>query len=200
MASHLLFKEEISKEGRMNKRQLLFVTYKDEHLDEGISYTIELAKAMIEDVVVLLVRKKDSLKEQFEDIMAGVSFAEEGEHETARRVMNGEGRGLPADMDRKITEMVVASSKAGVHLDVKNTDKDVVAGIRSYLKGNATIDKVVLSPAVTESEMLTTRDLNRLVRTASRPIVTMTRQSVQAAREERVRKGAPLRYVPSAGY
>jgi hypothetical protein len=200
MASHLLYKKEIIKEECMNKRQLLFVTYKDEHLDEGISYTIELAKAMIEDVVVLLVRKKDSLKEQFEDIMAGVSFAEEGEHETARRVMNGEGRGLPADMDRRITEMVVASSKAGVHLDVQNTDKDVVAGIRSYLKGNATIDKVVLSPAVTESEMLTTRDLNRLVRTASRPIVTMTRQSVQAAREERVRKGAPLRYVPSAGY
>jgi hypothetical protein len=58
----------------------------------------------------------------------------------------------------------------------------------------------VLSPAVTESEMLTTRDLNRLVRTASRPIVTMTRQSVQAAREARARKGAPLRYVPSSGY
>jgi hypothetical protein len=184
----------------MNKRQLLFVTYKDEHLDEGISYTIELAKAMLEDVVVLLVRKKDSLKERFEDIMAGVSFAEEGEHETARRIMNGEGRGLPADMDRKVTEMVIASSKAGVHMDVQNTDKDVVAGIRSYLKGNGTIDKVVLSPAVTESEMLTTRDLNRLVRTASRPIVTMTRQSVQAAREARVRKGAPMRFVPSAGY
>jgi hypothetical protein len=184
----------------MNKRQLLFVTYQDEHVDEGISYTIELAKAMIEDVVVLLVRKKDSLKEQFEDIMAGVSFAEEGEHETARRIASGKDRVLPAGMDRKITEMVVASSKAGVHLDVQNTDKDVVSGIRSYLKINATIDKVVLSPAVTESEMLTTRDLNRLVRTASRPIVTMTRQSVQAAREARVRKGAPLRYVPSAGY
>jgi hypothetical protein len=186
----------------MNKRQLLFVTYQDEHLDEGISYTIELAKAMIEDVVVLLVRKKDALKEQFADIMAGASFAEEGEHETARQIASGSGkdRVLPADMDRKITEMVVASSKAGVHLDVQNTDKDVVAGIRSYLKANATIDKVVLSPAVTESEMLTTRDLNRLVRTASRPIVTMTRQSVEAAREARVRKGAPLRYVSSAGY
>ena len=184
----------------MNKRQLLFVTYKDEHLDEGISYTIELAKAMLEDIVVLLVRKKDSLKEQFEDIMAGVSFAEEGEHETARRIANGEGRVLPAGMDGKITDMVVASSKAGVHLDVQNTDQDVVSGIRSYLKGNVIIDKVVLSPAVTESEMLTTRDLNRLVRTASRPIVTMTRQSVQAAREARVRKGAPMRYVTSPGF
>jgi hypothetical protein len=184
----------------MNKRQLLFVTYQDEHIDEGISYTIELAKAMLEDIVVLLVRKKDSLKEQFEDIMAGVTFAEAGEHETARRIVSGKERVLAAGMDGKITEMIVASSKAGVHLDVQHTDSDVVSGIRSYLKGNTVVDKVVLSPAVTEGEVLTTRELNRLVRIASRPIVTMTRQSVRAAREERVRKGAPMRYVPSAGY
>ncbi len=183
----------------MNKQQLLFVTYQDEHLDEGISYAIELAKAMIEDIVVLLVRKKDALRERFEDLMAGVSFAEEGEHDTARKLLQGEERILPA-LDGKISEMIVASSKAGVHMEVQNTDKDVVAGIRSYLKGNTAIDKVVLSPAVTEGEVLTTRELNRLVRTASRPIVTMTRQSVQAAREARVRKGAPIRYVHSAGY
>ncbi len=183
----------------MNKQQLLFVTYQDEHLDEGISYAIELAKAMIEDIVVLLVRKKDVLRERFEDLMAGVSFAEEGEHDTARKLAQGEERLLPA-LDGKISEMIVASSKAGVHMEVQNTDKDVVAGIRSYLKGNTAVDKVVLSPAVTEGEVLTTRELNRLVRTASRPIVTMTRQSVQAAREARARKGAPMRYVHSAGY
>ncbi len=184
----------------MNKQQLLFVTYQDEHLDEGISYANELAKAMVEDIVVLLVQKKDSLKEKFDDLMSGVAFAEAGEHDTARKLANGEGRVLPAGLDGRITEMIVASSKAGVHMDVRNTDKDVVAGIRTYLKGNTAIDKVVLSPAVTEGEVLTTRELNRLVRTASRPIVTMTRQSVEAAREARVRKGAPLRYVPSAGY
>ncbi len=184
----------------MNKQQLLFVTYQDDHLDEGISYAIELAKAMFEDIVVLLVRKKEALAERFENLMAGVSFAEEGEHETARKLAQSEERALPASLDGKITEMIVASSKAGVHLDVQNTDKDVVAGIRSYLKGNTAVDKVVLSPAVTEGEVLTTRELNRLVRTASRPIVTMTRQSVQAAREARARKGAPMRYVHSAGY
>ena len=155
----------------MNKRQLLFVTYQDENFDEGISYTIELAKAMVEDIVVLLVRKRDALKERFENLMTGVSFAEEGEHDTARQVMR-EGHGLPAEINGKMTEMFVASSKAGVSLDVKNTEQDVVAGIRTFLKGNTTVDKVVLSPAVTESEVLTTRELNRLVRTASRPIAS----------------------------
>ena len=184
----------------MNRRQLLFVTYQDEKVDEGISYAIELAKAMLEDIILLLVQKKEKFTERFDDLMGGVAFAEAGEHGTAREIASGSGRDLPATLSGRITEMVLQSSKAGVHLEVRNTDKDVVSGIRSFLKGQGNIDKVVLSPAVTESEMLTTRDLNRLVRTASRPIVTMTRQSVQAAREERVRKGAPMRYVQSTGY
>ncbi len=164
----------------MSKRQLLFVTYQDEHLDEGISYAIELAKAMIEDIVLLLVQKKDNLKAKLNDLMAGVAFAEEGEHDTAREISSGADSDLPRVINGKLTEMVLASSKAGVHLEVENTEKDVVSGIRSYLKNNTAIDKVVLSPAVTESEILTTRELNRLVRTASRPIVTMTRQSIRA--------------------
>jgi hypothetical protein len=184
----------------MNKRQLLFVTYRDEQVDEGISYAIELAKAMIEDIVLLLVRKKTTFTQRVSDLMAGAAFAEEGEHETARELAAGERRDLPAAIGGKITEMIVASSKAGVYLEVQSTEKDVVAGIRSFLKGNTIVDKVVLSPAVTESEVLTTRELNRLVRTASRPVVTMTKQSVEAAREARARKGAPMRYVPSAGY
>jgi len=174
----------------MKKSQLLFVTYQDEHVDEGISYAIELAKAMLEDIVILLVQKRDTLKEKFDDLMSSVSFAEAGEHETARQILRGEGRNLPAALTGKIMEMVLQSSKAGVAMEVQNTDKDVVTGIRAFLKGHIGIDKVVLSPAVTESEMLTTRDLNRLVRTASRPIVTMTRQSVRAMKESPLRSSA----------
>jgi hypothetical protein len=192
--------KQASKEERMIKRQLLFVTYQDERLDEGISYAIELAKAMLEDIVVLLVQKKETLKEQFDALMSGATFAEADEHETAREIIAGAGRDVQAIVKSKTTEMVLQSSKAGVHLAVQNTDKDVVSGIRSFLKDQSGIDKVVLSPAVTESEMLTTRDLNRLVRTASRPIVTMTRQSVEAAREARVRKGGPMRYVSAPNY
>jgi hypothetical protein len=190
----------IGLEERMNKRQLLFVTYPDEHLDEGLSYAIELAKAMAEDIVLLTVHKKDTLARKFEDVMAGVAFAEAGEHETARE-MAAPKNGTAPDMSGKITELVLRASKAGVLLSAESTDQDVLAGIRSFVKRNAGIDKVVLGPSVTESEVLTSRDLNRLVRTASRPIVTMTRQSVKAAREARhPGDKAPLRYEPSVSY
>ena len=184
----------------MNARQLLFVTYRNEQVDEGISYAIELAKAMAEDIVLLLVQNGRKAGELVNDLMAGVAFAEAGEENTAVQLSQGTDREQPGSVDRKITEMIVASSKAGVKLEVRNMEKDPISGIRSFLKGNQSIDKVVLSPAVTESEALTTRDLNRLVRSASRPIVTMTRQSVRAAREARAQKGAPMRYVPSAGF
>jgi hypothetical protein len=174
----------------MGKRQLLFVTYRDEDLDVGLAYTIELAKAMYEDIVLLLVQKKDTITKKFENLMAGVAFAEAGEHETAQEMAAGSSRTNSIDYSGKITELVLKCSKAGVHLDVRESDQGVVAGIQVYLRQNAGIDKVVLSPSVTESEILTTRDLNRLLRTASRPIVTMTRQSVQALKESPPRSAA----------
>jgi hypothetical protein len=184
----------------MSKRQLLFVTYEDENLDEGLSYAIELAKAMSEDIVLLVVRKTDSLTRKFEDLMAGVAFAEAGECETAREIVAGKAKAAPTDYSGKIAELVVRASKAGVHLSTEHSDKDVIYGIRTYLRAHSGIDKVVLSPAVTESEVLTTKELSRLVRNASRPIVTMTRQSVRAMRDAaRSEKGASC-FEPSVSF
>lgn len=169
----------------MSKRQLLFVTYLDENLDEGFSYAVELAKAMQEGMALLLVPKRDSVAKKFEDLMAGVAFAEEGEHEIAQEIVRRGSGMLSARLDGKIAELVMKSGEAGVPLDIRNAqqDQNVVPAIRTFLRQNAAIDKVVLSPSVTESDVLTTRDLNRLVRTASRPIVTMTRQSVRTLKE-----------------
>ncbi len=167
----------------MSKRQLLFVTYQDEHLDEGLPYAIELAKAMNEDIVLLLVPKQDTLSKKFEDLMAGVAFAEAGEHGTAQEMAAGSSRASSIDHRGKITELVLKCSQAGVRLDVGESAQGVVASIQAYLRQNAGVDKVVLGPSVTESEVLSTRDLNRLVRTASRPIVTMTRQSCRPGKK-----------------
>ncbi len=165
----------------MGKRQLLFVTYRDENLEDGISYAVELAKAMFEDITLLLVQKKSSLMNKIGDLMTAVSFAEADEHETAREIMAGGSEDSRRRFDDVLANLVNRCGKEGIKVVVQDTDLDAVAGIRSFLKTHSGIDKVVLSPAVTEAGNVTAKDLNRLVRTASRPIVTMTRQAIAAS-------------------
>lgn len=160
----------------MGKRQLLFVTYRDENLEEGVSYAIELAKAMYEDITLLLVQKKTTILNKFENLMTAVTFAEAGEHETARENLAGS----PENGERSkelISTLLDRCAREGIALRVEDTAQDAVSGIRTYLKNHSGIDKVVLSPAITEAGNVTSKDLNRLVRTSSRPIVTMTRQA-----------------------
>jgi DNA-binding protein YbaB len=161
----------------MGKRQLLFVTYGDENLEEGLSYAIELAKAMYEDITLLLVQKKSNLIEKLGNLMTAVSFAEADEHETARQIMAGGSQNELEKVQRKLAELTGRCKREGVQVSVQYTGLDAVLGIRTYLKNHTGIDKVVLSPVVTEAGNVTAKDLNRLVRTASRPIVTMTRQA-----------------------
>jgi hypothetical protein len=165
----------------MGKRQLLFVTYGDENLEEGVSYAIELAKAMYEDITLLLVRKKSGVMEKLGDLMTAVSFAEEGQHDTARQIMAGGSGDSRQLYEKKLAGFVERCTRENIQARVQKTDLDAVSGIRSFLKSNAGIDKVVLSPAITEAGNVTAKDLNRLVRTASRPIVTMTKQACAVA-------------------
>ena len=165
----------------MGKRQLLFVTYGDENLEEGVSYAIELAKAMYEDITLLLVQKKNNLMEKLGNLMTAVSFAEADDHETARQIMAGGSQDGQERLERKLAELAERCKREGVQVSVQHTGLDAVAGIRAFLRDHTGIDKVVLSPAVTEAGNVTAKDLNRLVRTASRPIVTMTRQAIAAS-------------------
>lgn len=142
-----------------------------------MSYAIELAKAMYEDITLLLVRKKSSVMDKLGDLMTAVSFAEEGQHDTARQIMTGGSADARAIYEEKLAWFLERCGRENIQARIQKTDLDAVAGIRSFLKNNAGIDKVVLSPAITEAGNVTAKDLNRLVRTASRPIVTMTKQA-----------------------
>jgi hypothetical protein len=163
----------------MGKRQLLFVTYRDENLEEGVSYAIELAKAMYEDITLLFVQKQSSLMDKLGNMMTAVSFAEAGEHDTAQQIMTSQV--VKGVYEKEVDTVVKNCLQQGIHANVHATNLDAISGIRKFLKEHAGIDKVVLSPAITEAGNVTSKDLNRLVRTASRPIVTMTRQACAVA-------------------
>lgn len=163
----------------MGKRELLFVTYGDEKVEEGSSYAMELARAMNEDITLLVVQKRKNPVSKVGKLKAAVTFAEAGEHDTARRIMDTSPE--TAKRAKSLLSNVSATCrKEGISVKIHESDQDVVSGIRSYLKDHAEIDRIVLSPEITEAGNVITKNLNRLVRTSSRPIVTMTRQTVAA--------------------
>ncbi len=163
----------------MGKRQLLFVTFRDENLEEGVSYAIELAKAMYEDITLLFVQKQSSLMDKLGNMMTAVSFAEAGEHDTAQQIMTSQV--VKGIYEKEVDTVVKKCLNEGIQANVHATSLDAISGIRKFIKEHAGIDKVVLSPAITEAGNVTSKDLSRLVRTASRPIVTMTRQACAVA-------------------
>ncbi len=162
----------------MGKRQLLFVTHRNENITEGVSYAIELAKAMDEDIMILFVQKRTNpnLSSEFENLMAAVTFAEAGEHDTAKQIVSESPRCLEEVSNDELVTVFNECIREGVQVTVHTSPLDAISGIRILLKEQWGIDKVVLSPAITAGN-ISSRDMKRLVRKISRPVVTMARQS-----------------------
>ncbi len=153
-------------------KQILFVTYQNEDFDEGLSYAVDLAKTMNKDLTILMVHKRSFLK-RFEDVMTAVTFAEAGEHETAREILSGK---IESESIEKINMLTEKFQSAGVITRVYIAALDAVSAIKDFLKQKNSVDIVLLSPSVTDNGNISSGELQRLVRTASKPIVTMSRQ------------------------
>jgi hypothetical protein len=165
----------------MEKRKLLFVTHRDDNLAEGVSYAIELAKAMDEDIMLLFVQKRPSLIGKLENLMTAVTFAEAGEHNMARQIAAENSRGVDELYNKELDAVDKKCLREGIHLRVYTSPLDTISGIKKFLKEHWAIDKVVLSPTITAAGNITSKDLSQLVRNVSRPVVTMTRQACAVA-------------------
>jgi len=152
---------------------LLFVTYRDENLEDGIAYAIELAKAMYEHITLLLVQKKSNLMDRLGNVVTAMSLTEADEHKIARKIVASSTETDGLRYENVIVGLREKCRKEGIDVSVQDTDHAVVASIRAFLKNHVGIDKVVLSPSVTGNDAVSARELNRLVRTESRPIVTI---------------------------
>ncbi len=171
----------------MEKRKLLFVTHRDDNLTEGVSYAIELAKAMDEDIVLLFVKKQPDFIEGIENLMTAATFAEAGEYNTACQIAAENSRGVDDELYYKELDAIDKKClQEGINMRVYTSPFGTLSGIRKFIKQHWAIDKVVLSPAITAAGNVTSKDLSRLVRNVSRPVVTMTRQVCAAQLEEKM--------------
>ena len=158
----------------MRKKQLLFVTYHDENLDEGLSYAVELAKVMKDGVSILMIYKR-RVMEKFGDLMTVVTFAEAGEHKTAREMISEDYKRHNGDYEEKLAQLVEKCRAAGVRVEMSTAAMNVVSAVRNFITQNTSVDMVLLSPSITNDGNISARDLNHLVKTASRPVVTMAK-------------------------
>lgn len=157
------------------KRNLLFVSYRDGEFGHDLSYALDLAKMTDKGMAILLVSKK-RLADKFEDMMTAVTFAEAGEHHTAVETMKA------SETEDSLKNMLEKRcQESGMAASVYNALHNADLSVRKFLKQDNTIDMVVLSPSITENGELSSKELKRLLKFGSRPIVTMTRQAVATA-------------------
>jgi len=155
------------------RKNLLFVTYHDEDSEAGLAYAIDLATMMKKDLSVLLLNKK-GLWQKFDNLMTAITFAEAGEHETAKEILSEDGAEKKGFRER-IASFIERCSKSNVDVSIHTAETDVVSAVKDLLTQKIGIDMVLLSPSVTNNGHVSSKELNRLVKTASRPVVTMAR-------------------------
>ncbi len=160
----------------MKERQLLFVTYHDENLEEGLSYALDLAKTMNDGIEILLIYKR-KVFEKFEDMMTAVTFAEADMHKTAREMITDDYKKKNEDYEEKVNLLIEKCRKSGIAANISTAATDTVSAVKNILRQNTRIDMVLLSPSITNDGNVTSKVLNKLVKTASRPVVTMAKNS-----------------------
>jgi hypothetical protein len=159
-------------------REILFVTLPDRGFTEGFSYVLDLAKMLSKDIHVLVVRNTRKISKYFEDLMTAITFAEAGDYGAARRF--AQGKDVREEGNGRVKAIVEELKDAHVNVNVETTQGDVVSAVKDCLKNGSRVDMVILSPDLTGNSIISPSELHRLVRTASRPIVTMARNHASA--------------------
>lgn len=160
----------------MKRNQLLFVTYHDENFEDGLSYALDLAKTMNDGIEILMIYKRKVL-EKFDDMMTAITFAEAGEHQTAKEMISEDYKKRNEDYENKLATIKEKCTRSGIAVDFSTAAMDAISAIKNILRQNARIDMVLLSPSVTNDGNVNAKVLNKLVKTASRPVVTMAKQA-----------------------
>ncbi len=157
------------------KEKLLYVTKGGgSGVDEGFPYVVGLAKTLNAAIAVLMVHEKKTAQ-TYEDLMAAVAFAEAGDHETARRLMEREQREMTDAEANRVSALKERCGEASVEMTYGTTEGTLTDAISGFLKAKPSIEMVLISPGFSSSEGL--RELKRLLKKISRPVVTIARPS-----------------------
>ena len=116
------------------------------------------------DKAVLIIKKTKKLGQRFVDIMSAVAFAVENEHLPARPLARS------SDDAKAYPGMVEQFRTLGIEAGMTTTHGDLGPAISTALGNSRAVDLVILSPSITRDGNVSAKELQRLVRTASRPV------------------------------
>jgi len=153
------------------KEKILFVTKGGENCDEGFPYVLELAKALHSGIAILVIYPRQMMS-SFEDVMLAAAFAEAGDFNTVKTLMDSEGKALRETEKTKTDEMSRKAKEISVDLICSVASGDVGGAIKDYLKAGPGIDMVLLSPTLAGNKKIL--DIKKLMKNISKPIVNIT--------------------------
>lgn len=153
-------------------RKLLFVTSQEEDFEAGLTYALDLTRMMGKGIAILIVQKRKLLG-KLDEVMSAIAFAEEYEHEAAREFLDRAYRPSEGDLPALLQKKCNA---AGMTARIETSSKDTVSALRDFLKEDRNVELVLLSPSITEEKSFSSMNFKKLIRSISRPIVTMVRQ------------------------
>ena len=154
------------------KEKLLFVTKGGDDCDAGFSYVLDLAKALNAGIAVLMIYPSRMMN-TFEDVMAAVAFAEAGELDTVKEVMQRQEKEIKELADKKISKLAEKCRENSVEHIYKVAVGDVTTAISDFLKERPGIEMVLLGPNLTGNNKF--REIKKLLKNISKPIVTITK-------------------------
>jgi len=162
----------VLKEVLMMKEKLLFVTKGGEDCDNGFPYILELAKTLNAGIAMLMVYNKKAMT-AYEDVMAAVAFAEAGDLETVKQLMQSQEKDIKEASDKKIREMYEKCCENSVPFSYQIVAGEAITAIKNFLKNRPEIDMVLLSPNLYAGKK--SLDLKELLRNITKPIVSISK-------------------------
>ncbi|UCH44758.1 MAG: hypothetical protein JSV11_10735 [Nitrospiraceae bacterium] len=159
------------------REALLFVTKGGRDFDQGFSYVAELAKTLKMDISMLMVYNRRVI-EAYEDVMSAAVFAEAGEFNTAKDILQEKENEFKAAAEKKLRELSV---KYDISSDIKCHVRigDALSSLNDFLKKTHHINMVLVSPSLSKSKKEI--DMNKLIKKISKPIVTISQPAEAGA-------------------
>ena len=155
----------------MIKEKLLFVTKGGEDCDKGFTYILELAKTLNAGIAMLMVYNK-RVMETYENVMAAVAFAEAGDLQTVKGLMQAQERVIKETAEKKINELTEKCRENSVPFTYQITADETITAIKNFVKTRPEIDMVLLSPNLSVSKKGV--DLKKLLKNITKPIVSIS--------------------------